>query len=144
MLKHQWLIAALALNLFKALPLYADVLNPELTQSPPPTPTLESIERPSRTYRPGEAIDYRIRIRWPYLSDQTRMSSPSPKLENLELLTIGQETVSKPGELTTGVEQILTLRLKAGKPGPATLEQFSLLWSQEDGASTSTITIPSL
>lgn len=113
----------------------------------PVAPTLESLDRPNQTYHPGEVISYQIRVRWSAEpSNGIRMIPPDLTLENLELLNISQETVSgsENQEKADGIEQILSFRFMAKRPGPATVDRFSLRWVQGDGVMASALSVPSL
>lgn len=109
------------------------------------SPELESVERPKKEYLLHEIISYQIKIKWPELPANVRMVSPQLELENLELIDIGQETVSRPRDPgdSSEIEQILTVQLKAQKPGPAKINTLILQWTQGDGLMSSSLKIPS-
>lgn len=115
-----------------------------LTKVPPPSPRIESLDRPSSNYSLGSVIPYQIRVRWPSPAiEEVRMSSPDLTLENLELIGVSQETISGPEE-SASTDQILTFNFKGQKPGLAKIKRFTLKWIQSDGASTSELAIPPL
>ncbi len=116
-------------------------------QPPPISPQLEKLEQPTKTYRPGETIAYRIFVRWPSQEiDDFRLSPPDLNLENLELLGVSQETVSKPegADQNKGLVQVLTFRFTAQKPGKASANRFLLRWIQGGGTFTNELVIPEL
>ncbi|GEM_PF-4235063 len=110
------------------------------------SPVLESADRPSNVYRLSDIITYQIKIKWPELPEHARMSSPKMTLQNLELIGVSEETVSNPNKEIndSSIEQILTLRFKALKPGPAEINSLILEWVQGEGASVSSIRAPSV
>ena len=107
------------------------------------SPKLKSVKQPADTYQLNEVIEYQIQVKWPEPVLDVRMNSPQMVLVNLELIGVGQETVSKPGQ-DNGEEQILTLRFKAQNPGPAKINSLVLEWTQAEGAATSSLKIPSV
>lgn len=118
-------------------------------QAPPPKivePRLESTKQPRTRYRLDEVIVYQITVKWPEPVSNVRMGSPQMSLKNLELIGVGEETVSVSDsrEGDTSIEQILTLQFKALKPGPAKINSLILEWIQSDGISSSRLKIPSL
>ncbi len=110
-------------------------------------PKLESVEQPSKAYRPGEVISYHVLISWPVQIESLRLKPPDLNLENLELLGVSQETASepeKPGENRGEFKQLLTFRLAAQKPGHATVNHFLLRWTQDNETIVSELLIPSM
>ncbi len=123
-----------------------EVTQPENIPPAPPkivSPELGHVDLPKSIYRIDETIPYQVVVKWPEPPVDVRMNSPELNLENLELIGVGQETLSKPGD-SAGEEQVLTLRFKAPKKGPAKINSVTLLWTQGGGISTSSLKIPSV
>ena len=147
MLRPQvWLITLGLITLLGIRNASADIAQSQETLPFAVIPSLESSERPSGAYHPGQDIPYRIRIHWSSTTEEIRMRPPDLNLQNLELSGVSQETVSQPerSEATGEHEQILTFHFKAQKPGPAKVDGFSLRWIQGDGTATSDLAIPPL
>ena len=105
------------------------------------SPELNHTNPPKSVYQLDEIIPYQVSVKWPEPPVDARMNSPEMLLDNLELVGVGQETVSNSDE-DLGEEQLLTLRFKALKPGPAKVSSLVLIWAQAGGISTSTLKIP--
>ena len=116
----------------------------ELVPSKIVSPELASVKRPNDKYNLNDEIIYEIKVKWPEPVSDVRMSSPQMMLENLELVGVGQEAVSNSGQSArdSTSEQLLTLRFKAQKPGPAKINSLILKWTQAEGASLSSLKIP--
>ena len=149
--KHLWMYGlCLALTSTHVFAQDSEVAQPEIQPQPLPpkiiSPILESLKHPAAHYRLDEIIVYQIKVKWSEPITGVRMNSPQMVLENLELIGIGEETVSESVKSADdlSVEQILTLRFKGQHPGPAKIDSLVLEWTQAGGASSSRLSIPAI
>lgn len=107
------------------------------------SPSLENAHTPKTRYHLDETIVYEVIVKWPEQPEQIRMVSPEMELENLELLGVGQESISSGAE-SNEFEQLLSLRFKPLKTGRVHIQSLVLKWVQGDGLATTELKIPSL
>lgn len=112
------------------------------------SPSLYVVEKPAGKYRLGEPIFYRLRIDWPQSAplENLRLQDPEIQLSNLELASVGQESVSESvkNEVHKTVSQLLTFRFKSLKPGPARIDRLKLRWKLENESASIRLTVPAI
>src|SRR3989338_2074580 len=102
-------------------------------------PMIESAAALKSKYHAGETFEYAVRIKWDRSPESVRMASPEMALSNLELLGVGQETVSSSSLENPEQEQILRFRFRALRPGSASIDRMILQWIGQGGESTYTL-----